>query len=362
MEAPLPNLTPSEFARPERAGDLTGFLKLLIRGQTLSREQSRAAFGEIMSGSSHHAEMGAFLALLARRLPTVDELAGAAMVMREHATVVATSIDPGQILDTAGTGGAPKSFNVSTLAAIVAASAGVYVAKHGNRSRTGRGSAEVLQALGVCIDADVEVQRRCLEQGHIAFCFAPRHHPAARHAMPVRQALGFPTIFNVLGPLTNPARARRQAIGVYDRAFVPLVAQVLCELGAVRAVVYHGLDSLDEVTTGATTLVAEVSQNAQGGSVRVYETTPEAMGVTRVNPLSVAPETVAEAAALFIAVLEGRAPLAATDFTLVNAAAALVAAGRAEDLRGGVALARATIASGGCKATLERLVTLSHQP
>ncbi|MSR69646.1 MAG: anthranilate phosphoribosyltransferase [Phycisphaerales bacterium] len=361
MEAPLPNLNPSEFARPQRPGDLTPFLKLLISGQTLSREQARAAFTEIMTGTAHHAEMGAFLALLARRLPTVDELTGAALVMRDCADLLTTSIDPANILDTAGTGGAPKSFNVSTLAAVIAGSTGVHVAKHGNRSRTGRGSAEVLQALGVCIDAPAEVQRRCLEEGHVAFCFAPRHHPAARHAMPVRQALGFPTLFNLLGPLTNPARARRQAIGVYDRSFVPLIAQVLRELGAIRAIVYHGLDGLDEVTIGASTLVAEVTPDAQGGSVCVYETTPELMGVTRVNPLSVAPDSVAEAAALFVAVLEGRAPLAATDFALVNAGAALVAAGRAYDLREGVSLARAAIASGASRDTLNRLVSLSNQ-
>lgn len=362
MEAPLPNLNPSEFARPQRPGDLTPFLKLLIHGNTLSREQSRAAFQEIMTGSAHHAEVGALLALLARRLPTVDELTGAAMVMREHAEILRSSLDPTTILDTAGTGGAPKSFNVSTLAAIIAGSTGVPVAKHGNRSRTGRGSAEVLQSLGVRIDAPVEVQRRCLEQGSVAFCFAPLHHPAARHAMPVRQALGFPTLFNLLGPLTNPARAQRQAIGVYDRSFVPLIAQVLCELGAIRAVVYHGLDGLDEITTGASTLVAEVTRDQRGGSVRVYETTPELMGVTRVNPLSVAPDTVAAAATLFIAVLEGRASLAATDFALANAGAALVAAGRAEGLADGVACARAALASGASRATLDKLITLSNQP
>ncbi len=361
MEAPLPNLTPSEFARPESAGDLTPFLKILLRGRTLSRDESRAAFSEIITGSAHHAEMGAFLALLARRVPTVDELTGAALVMRQHAQAIPSSICSEEILDTAGTGGAPKSFNVSTLAAIIAGSDGTYVAKAGNRSRTGRGSAEVLQSLGVCIDASIEVQRRCLEEGYVTFCFAPKHHPAARHAMSVRKALGFPTIFNLLGPLTNPARARRQAIGVYDRAFVPLIAQVLRELGAVRAVVYHGLDGLDEVTTGASTLVAEVSQNAAGGGVRVFETTPELMGVARVEALSVAPHSVEEAAELFVAVLENRAPLAATELALVNAAAALVAAGRADDLREGVARARMLVASGASRATLSTLVTLSNQ-
>ncbi len=361
MEAPLTHGSPSEFARPERPGDLTPFLKLLIQGKTLTFDESRAAFTEIMTGSAHHAEMGALLALLARRLPTIDELAGAATVMRECATPLPTSIDTSNILDTAGTGGAPKTFNVSTLAAIIAASAGAFVAKHGNRSRTGRGSAEVLDALGVRVDANALIQRRCLEEAHIAFCFAPNHHPAARHAMPVRKTLGFPTIFNLLGPLTNPAQARRQAIGVYDRSFVPLVAEVLRELGAVQAVVYHGLDGLDEVTTGAPTLVAEVKKNAQGGSVRIYETTPEILGIARVNPLSIAPDTLSAASNLCIDVLENRAPRAAVDLTIVNAAAALLAAGLVEDLRGGVAMARSTLASGAARETLASLVRISME-
>ena len=361
MDAPPTHGSLSEFARPERPGDLTPFLKLLIQGKSLTFDESRAAFGEIMTGSAHHAEMGAFLALLARRLPTIDELAGAATVMRKHATTFSTSIDTAKILDTAGTGGAPKTFNVSTLAAIVAASAGAFVAKHGNRSRTGRGSAEVLDALGVKVDATGLIQRRCLEEAHVAFCFAPNHHPAARHAMPVRKALGFPTIFNLLGPLTNPVNARRQAIGVYDRSFVPLIAEVLRELGAVRAVVYHGMDGLDEMTTGASTLVAEVKHDAQGGSVRVYETTPELLGITRVNPLSIAPENLDAATKLFTDVLENRAPRAARDMTLINAAAALLAAGIVDDLRGGIAVAQSVLTTGAARETLANLVRISGE-
>ena len=360
MEAPPTHGSPSEFARPERPGDLTPFLKLLIHEKQLTFEQSKAAFGEIVTGSAHPAEVGAFLALLARRLPTVDELAGAATVMRDHFTELKTSIDTAKILDTAGTGGAPKSFNVSTLAAIVAASTGAFVAKHGNRSRTGRGSAEILQSRGVNVDAKSDVQRRCLEEGHVAFCFAPNHHPVARHVMPVRQALGFPTIFNLLGPLTNPVHARRQAVGVYDRAFVPLIAEVLRTLGAVRAVVYHGLDGLDEMTTGAPTLVAEVTQDARGGSIRTYETTPELLGCVRVNPLSIAPNDLAGASQLFQDVLENRAPTAARDMTLLNSAAALLAAGIVDDLRGGVERARTALASGSAAATMAQLVRISN--
>ena len=183
-----------------------------------------------MTGTAHHAEMGALLALLATRLPTVDELVGAAGVMREKVDPLETGIPADQLLDTAGTGGAPKTFNVSTAAAIVAAAAGVKVAKHGNRSRTGRGSAEVLDALGVDVDAGRDVQRQCLEQAGVAFCFAIHHHPAAKHAMPVRKALGFPTIFNLLGPLTSPAGAGRQIMGVYDDRFVRPIAETHARL------------------------------------------------------------------------------------------------------------------------------------
>lgn len=352
---------PSEFARPERAGDLTPFLKLLLRGRTLTFDQSRSAFSELVTGSSHHAEMGAFLALLGQRLPTVDELAGAASVMRDVSEKLPSSIDPARILDTAGTGGAPKTFNVSTLAALIAAAGGVFVAKGGNRSRTGRGSAEILESLGVKVDPGATVERRCLEEAHFAFCFAPAHHPAARHAMPVRKALGFPTIFNLLGPLTNPAGARRHAIGVYDRAMVSLVAHTVRDLGAVRALVYHGLDGLDEMTTGASTLIAEVTRDAQGGSVREYEVTPEELGVLRANPIAVGPADLPEATALFRGVLSGTAPVLPRAMALINASAALVAGGASVSLREGVQRAAQLIDSGAAQATLDTIVRLSNE-
>ncbi len=354
------HIGPSEFARPERPGDLTPFIKLLLRGRTLSYEDTRSAFGELVTGSAHHAEMGAFLALLAQRLPTVDELSGAASIMRDHSQKLASSIDPARILDTAGTGGAPKTFNVSTLAALIAASGGAFVAKAGNRSRTGRGSAEILDSLGVKIDADQGVERRCLEEAHVAFCFAPAHHPAALHAMPVRKALGIPTIFNLLGPLTNPAGARRHAIGVYDRALVSLVAHTVRELGAVRAIVYHGLDGLDEVTTGAPTLVAEFTRDASGGSIHEYELMPEELGLPRANPLAVSPSSLAEATALFRGVISGTAPPTAMNMALANASAALVAGGVTDCLSDGVSRARQLIASGAVQSTLDALVRISN--
>ncbi|MFO0873715.1 MAG: anthranilate phosphoribosyltransferase [Phycisphaerales bacterium] len=243
---------PPEFLRPSHPGDLTRHLQRLIGGETLSTAEASAAFEAIMTGSAHHAEVGALLALLATRSPTVDELVGAAGVMRAHVDRVVATTPPERLLDTAGTGGAPKTFNVGTVAAIVAAAAGrtrgLAVAKHGNRSRTGRGSAEVLAALGVNIDSDRAAQARALDDVGVCFCFAIHHHPAAMHVMPVRRALGFPTIFNLLGPLTNPAGARRQLMVVYERRFVRPVADALARLGAVHAIVVHGGDGLDELS------------------------------------------------------------------------------------------------------------------
>ncbi|MCA9296785.1 MAG: hypothetical protein KC983_09710, partial [Phycisphaerales bacterium] len=200
-----PNITagsgPAEFARDDASADLTPFLRILLAGETLTTEQTTAAFEAMMTGRVTHGEIGALLALLATRVPTSDEILGAARVMRSHVSRLPTRFSADELTDTAGTGGAPKTFNVSTAAAIVAAGAGARIVKHGNRSRTGRGSAELLKQLGVNVDAGAEVQSACLDQAGVCFCFAVHHHPATRHVMPVRLALGVPTIFNLLGPL-----------------------------------------------------------------------------------------------------------------------------------------------------------------
>jgi anthranilate phosphoribosyltransferase len=198
---------PPEFPRPQAGADLTPTLKILLSGRTLTADETTAAFEAMMTGQAHHGEMGALLALLATRTPSPDEILGAARVMRQHVDAVRCSCDPTRIVDTAGTGGAPKTFNVSTAAAIIAAAAGAPVAKHGNRSRTGRGSAEVLRQLGVNVDADRATQARCLDEANVCFCFAIHHHPATKHVMPVRQALGFPTIFNLLRPADQSCRS-----------------------------------------------------------------------------------------------------------------------------------------------------------
>lgn len=353
---PRRSVTPSEFGRPDHPGDLTPFLKQLIAGETLSESESRSAFEGIMTGAAHESEIGALLALLATRLPTVDELVGAATVMREKVDRLETGVDPDQLLDTAGTGGAPKTFNVSTAAAIVAAAAGVKVAKHGNRSRTGRGSAEVLERLGVDVDAGRPAQLRCLESAGVAFCFAIHHHPAAKHAMPVRKALGFPTIFNLLGPLTSPAGAGRQIMGVYDDRFVRLVAETHARLGTVRALVFHSGDGLDECSIGAPTHVADVSN----GEVTEYEIDPATLGLRHATVESIQVRDLDHAATLVLDLLQNRERGPALDMTLLNAAAAIVAAGVEDSFEQGIGRAREVIGSGAAAATLAALIKASH--
>ncbi len=347
---------PPEFARAAHPGDLTPFLRALLTGRTLASAEAQNAFESIMSGQAHHAEMGALLALLAARVPTVEELAGAARVMRTHVDAVETGVPAEQLLDTAGTGGTAKLFNVSTAAAIVAAAAGARVAKHGNRSRTGRGSAEVLAELGVNVDAGRAAQRRCMDMAGICFCFAVHHHPAARHAMPVRKALGFPTIFNLLGPLTNPAGAGRQLMGVYAPQFVRPVAEALAQLGSVHALVVHGVDGLDEISITDSTMIAQV----RNGRVTERSVTPEELGVARASHRALEARDLQAAAALIEALLAGRERGPARDMLRVNAAAAIVAAGISEELDEGMRRADAAIESGEAARTLERLRAASR--
>lgn len=349
---------PPEFAQAARPGDLTPFIRALLAGRTLARQEAENAFQSMMSGLAHHAEMGALLALLATRVPTVDELVGAATVMRQHVQRVPSHVPAEQLLDTAGTGGTAKLFNVSTAAALVAAGAGARVAKHGNRSRTGRGSAETLAALGVNVDCGTESQARCLREAGICFCFAVHHHPAAHHAMPVRKALGIPTIFNLLGPLTNPAGARRQLVGVYAPQFVQPVAEALLALGAISALVVHGTDGLDEISLSAPTLVAELAD----GAIRTSTVTPEELGLERAPHQALAAQDLAHAAALVRALLDGTERGPARRMLLLNAAAAIRAAGLAPDLRAALAQAEQSVDSGAAARVLDKLVRASNSP
>lgn len=347
---------PSEFRHSHEDGNLTPFLMLLLEGSTLSEQQASDAFNALMSGRANHAEIGALLALLATRLPTVDELVGAARVMREKVDRLDTGVTPDQLLDTAGTGGAPKTFNVSTAAAIVAAASGAKVAKHGNRSRTGRGSAEVLEALGVNVAAGRAVQKACLEQANVCFCFAIHHHPAAKHAMPVRKALGFPTLFNLLGPLTNPAGAGRQVMGVYRAEFVPIVAEALARLGSVRALVMHSDDGLDEFSLGASNLVAQVD----AGRVREYRVDPAELGLTPTPYTNLQARDLSHAVDLVRSILSGDERGPAREIVLLNAAAAIHAAGQSDDIESGIAIAAQSIDFGDAMRTLEELIETSN--
>jgi len=260
-----------------------------------------------------------------------------------------------KIIDTCGTGGAPKTFNISTAAAIVAVGAGAKVAKHGNRSRTGRGSAEILHALGVNIEATPSVQCRCLDEVGVSFSFAVHHHPAVKFAMPARRALGFPTIFNLLGPLTNPAGAQRQLIGVYHADFTEPMALVLRNLGAERALIVHGRDGLDEMTTTAPTLVSELRENA----VHSYEVDARNFGLARATLDDLKVETLDEAVSVMRSILDNQ-PGPKRDIVLMNAAAALMIADLAHDMEDGVTKARQSLDSGSAKYTLQSLIRISN--
>ncbi len=345
--------------------DIHAALARLRDGGSLARGETNRVFESLLSGGMDDAQIGALLMAFAQRGPAIPELAGAADAMRAHVTPVAIPDSPGvRVIDTCGTGGAPKTFNVSTAAAIVTAacepdpSSGVsrvVVAKHGNRSRTGRGSAEVLQSLGVNVDASPETQRACLRTAGVCFCFAIHHHPAMRFAAGPRRSLGFPTIFNLLGPLTNPAGAPRQLIGVYAEPLVDLVAGTLVELGAERAMVVHSEDGLDELTVTAPTRVAHVER----GTVRTETLDPTALGLTPATIEQVRVDSVEGSAELLQRILAGE-PGPASDMVALSTAGAMLVAGAAPSWASGVELARHAIRSGAARKTLERLAAASH--
>ncbi len=327
----------------------------LRAGHDLSQEQAHAAFTLIMQGGCPDGEIAELLLLLAARTPSVDEIVGAALAMRAVSSTVHSGLPPESILDTAGTGGTPKSFNASTGAALLAAACGVHSAKHGNRSRTGRGSAEVLQALGFNLSCSRITQAAMLQQVRFCFCFAVEHHPAARHAVAARRALPFPTLFNLVGPLTNPAGALRQMIGVWHPMFMRPMAQALERLGVEHAVVLHSRDGLDEISIGAPTDVIEVGP--QG--LREWVVDPAALGIDPVDPLTLAPTSLEQAADVLHSLLVGRRSDACHDMLALNAAMALRVGGAARDLREGLDMARRALQQGGGAHVLARACELS---
>ncbi|MEM9081967.1 MAG: anthranilate phosphoribosyltransferase, partial [Planctomycetota bacterium] len=330
----------------------------LVRGDRLDEETTEQVFTGILKGDVPAEQIAGLLAMIQQRGATVDELVGAARVMRRFVTTVEAPNDGKPLIDTCGTGGAPKAFNISTAAAIVAASTGkVRVAKHGNRSRTGRGSAEVLGQLGVNLEATPEQEATSLKRVGVCFLYAMKHHPAMVHAGPARRALGFPTLFNLLGPLTNPAGAARQLIGVYDADLAKLVAHALAKLGAERAMVVHGSDGLDEITITGVTIIHEV----QAGKVTTWELDPREFGFELAPIERIRMETVEQAADLIRQIVRG-ADGPAHDVVLLNAAASLVVGGAVPDIRSGIDAARGAIQGGATASTLDQLVSASSDP
>jgi len=347
---------PSERALAGKTApaDLRPALRKVAAGETLTETEAADAFELIMSGAATEAQIAAFLMGMRIRGETVDEITGAARVMRAHALKVRA---PEGAIDTCGTGGDAKgTHNISTCAAFVVAGAGVPVAKHGNRSISSRsGSADVLAALGVNIECGPEVVTRCIEDCGLGFMFAPAHHAAMRYVAKVRTELGTRTIFNLLGPLANPASADYQLVGVFAEQWVEPIAQVLGRLGVKRAWVVHGSDGLDELTTTGISHVAVLDQ----GKVATFNVSPKNAGLPEARPEDLSGGDATENAAHIRAVLGGnRGPF--MDIVLLNAAAALLVAGKAKTLREGVALAAESIDSGNAKAVLEALIKLSH--
>jgi anthranilate phosphoribosyltransferase len=328
-------------------------------GEALTREQASGVLEEILSGSVPEVETTALLTVLATRGEQAAELAGFVETMRARSTPLPLiDAERDELVDTCGTGGGgPLTFNISTGAALVAASAGAKVAKHGNRAVTSlAGSADVLEALGVPITLGPELAAACLRETGFMFLYAPLYHPAMKAVGPLRKALGFRTIFNLCGPLTNPAGARAQVIGVLAPSRVLLVARTLVTLGAKRAFIVHGTDGIDELTTTGESIVARVEESEVGEepTLRASRITPEMAGVPRSTLEQFSGGDVATNAALLYDVLTG-IPGARREIVLLNAAAALVAAGLAVDLKEGVAQGAEAIDSGQAAATLARL-------
>ncbi|HVH65823.1 MAG TPA: anthranilate phosphoribosyltransferase [Candidatus Acidoferrum sp.] len=329
-------------------------IEQLLAGKPLSRDQARAVMDQVMAGEATPVQIAGVLIALRAKGETVEEMTGFVDSMRSHATPLSV---PEGTIDTCGTGGdRAGTFNISTTAALVAAGAGIPVAKHGNRAASSRcGSADVLEALGVDITLAEDGVRRCIDVAGMGFCFAPTFHPAMRHAGPARRELGVRTVFNVLGPLANPGRVRRQALGVGAPALAPLMVRVLQDLGHERALVFFGEDGIDELTTTKPSKVFELKD----GKVSEYELEPQELGLPRARPDDLKGGTPPENAELLRKVLDGEAG-PRRDVVLLNAAAAILAAGQAQDWKDGLARAKESVDSKRAKQALERLVLASR--
>jgi anthranilate phosphoribosyltransferase len=334
--------------------ELKGLIAKTATGASLSREEAARGFDTMMSGEATPSQMGGLLMALRVRGETVDEITGAVTAMREKMLRVKA---PPDAIDVVGTGGdASGSYNISTCAAFIVAGAGVPVAKHGNRALSSRsGAADVLGALGVNIDLTPERVARCIDEAGIGFMFAPAHHPAMKNVGPTRVELGTRTVFNLLGPLSNPAGVKRQMVGVFSRQWIEPLAQVLRNLGSESVWVVHGSDGLDEITTSGPTHVAAL----ENGTVRTFEITPEEVGLPRVRPEALRGGDARTNAQALGDVLKG-AKGAFRDVAVLNAAAGLIVAGRARELKQAVALAQKALDSGEAQGRLQRLIKVSN--
>ncbi|MCB1865639.1 MAG: anthranilate phosphoribosyltransferase [Chromatiales bacterium] len=334
---------------------LPGAIARVIDRGDLAGDEMQAVMHTIMTGGATPAQIGGFLVGLRMKGETVAEIAAAARVMRELATPVVVA-NRAHLVDTCGTGGdGARMFNVSTAAAFVAAAGGARVAKHGNRSISSRsGSADVLEAAGVRLDLTPEQVAACIDEVGVGFMFAPAHHGAMKHAIGPRREMAVRTVFNLLGPLTNPAGAPNQVLGVFDARWLEPMAEVLRELGSRHVLVVHSDDGLDEISVGATTEVAEL----RGGEIRRYRIEPEAFGCTRADIAQLAVDDAQQSLARIRAVFDGE-PGAAADIVALNAGAALYVAGLADDHAAGVKRARELTANGAARECLGRLVAFS---
>ncbi|WP_084781238.1 MULTISPECIES: anthranilate phosphoribosyltransferase [Paenibacillus] len=325
----------------------------LIGGGSLSREEAGSVMRLIMEGEATSAQIGAIVTALRMKGETVDEISGFAEVMRSYSDRVSTTRDG--LLDTCGTGGSGiHKFNISTSSSIIAAAAGVRVAKHGNRAMSGKaGSADVLEALGVNISLTAVQAAECLEEIGICFMFAQLYHPSLRHAAVPRRELGVRTIFNMLGPLTNPAGADRQLLGLYDRSRTESVARVLGGLGLKRAMVVSSYDGLDEISISAATQVSEL---AEDGTIRTYDLTPESLGLRRWPLEAISGGSPADNAEIIRAIFDGEETGAYRDIVLLNAGACIYVGDKAQSLEEGVELARRIIDGGAAAAKLQQLI------
>lgn len=334
---------------------ITEYIKPLLKGENLSFEQATELLDIIFEGEVSEVQIAAFLTAMRIKGATSAELAGLAKSLRDHA--VAVKVDVDNLIDTCGTGGgAIKTSNISTASAIVAAGAGVYVAKHGNRGITSKcGSADVLEELGVKIDAGAEVVAECIRQAHIGFMFAPAFHPAMKYVQPIRKNLGFRTAFNVLGPLANPARVRRQVLGVADENLMETIADALKLLGTKVAMVVHS-NGMDEISTAGITKITELKE----GKIESRELNPEDLGIPLANIDDLKVTDARRSAKVLRDILNGKDSGPRKNIVILNAAAAIIVAGLADDFESAIKQAEASVGDGKASACLEGLIEISN--